>query len=106
MELRIVSRIADGGYADVWNAVDELDRNVAVKLIRASAAVVSDALAHARALVRAAHQNVVTVYSIESVIDPDTGTETKGIVMELIQGETLEKRLRGRAFAQGELLSS
>ncbi len=104
MELRIGSRIADGGYADVWNGVDELGRHVAVKLIRASAAVVSDAITHARALVLAAHPNVVAVFSIESVIDPDTGAEVKGIVMELLKGETLEKRLRRKAFTRSELV--
>lgn len=104
MDIILGSRIDGGGYADIWSAEDELGRPVAVKLIRASAALVSDAAAHARALVRAAHRNIVTIYSIETVIDPDTGVETKGIVMELLRGNTLEKLLKGRAFQRDEVL--
>lgn len=103
MNIDIKDRIGDGGFADVWSAMDELGREVAVKFVRASAAVISDAEAHARALVRAAHRNIVAVYSIETIIDPETGVDTRGIVMELLKGHTLEKRLRGTRLDRAEV---
>lgn len=103
MNVRLGNRIGDGGFADVWSAEDELGREVAVKLVRASAAVISDAEAHARALVRAAHPNIVAVYSIETIKDPETGNDVRGIVMELLRGETLQRRLKGRMLERQEV---
>jgi len=102
MDVRLGNRIGDGGFADVWSAEDELGREVAVKLVRASAAVISDVEAHARALVRAAHPNIVAVYSIETIKDPETGNDIRGIVMELLRGETLQRRLKGRMLERQE----
>lgn len=79
----------------MWKATDALDRDVAVKIVRASAAVMSSALAHAKALARTSHPNVVSVLSFEKVKDPDSGKSVDGIVMELLEGKTLAERLRG-----------
>jgi serine/threonine protein kinase len=77
--------LGEGGFADVWKAQDELDRDVAVKIVRASGAGMSSALNHAKALARATHQNVVSVLSLEKVRDPDSGRMLNCVVMELIR---------------------
>jgi len=103
MKLRIDSRLDDGAFADVWKARDELDREVAVKIVRASGAAFSSALDHAKALARANHPNVVSVLSFETVLDPDSNAEVECIVMELIRGTTLAKRLSGPRFSAPEV---
>ncbi len=99
MKLIIESRLDEGGFADVWKAKDELDRDVAVKIVRVSGAVFSSALNHAKALARARHPNVVSVLSFETVADPDSGVEVECIVIELVRGATLAKRLTGARFS-------
>ncbi|MBN8443832.1 MAG: protein kinase [Thauera sp.] len=91
MKIQILEPLGDGGFGDVWKARDELDRTVAVKIIREANEGVADALAHARALARAAHPNVVAVLTIERVEDPATKQEKDGVVMELLEGVTLEE---------------
>jgi tRNA A-37 threonylcarbamoyl transferase component Bud32 len=83
-------QIDDGQFANVWLATDELGREVAVKIVKDSAVDVSDALDHAVALARVKHKNIVTVYSIDKVVDPHTDKECDAVVMELIEGTTLE----------------
>jgi hypothetical protein len=94
--------LGDGGFADVWKATDELDRDVAVKIVRASGAVLSSALAHAKALARTNHPSIVSVISLDTVEDPDSGELVPGIVMELIEGVTLSTRLQGPKFSVDE----
>src|SRR2546427_10525545 len=73
MQITLGERLGEGAFGDVYEAVDELGRRLAVKIIRPSAAAFSTALDHARALARAQHPNVVSIYSLEKVPDPDTG---------------------------------
>ncbi len=102
MKIKLISRLGDGGFADVWKAKDELDRDVAVKIVRASGAVMSSALSHAKALARTSHPNVVSVISLEKVKDPESSARVDGIVMELIEGITLAERLRGSKLSAAE----
>jgi tRNA A-37 threonylcarbamoyl transferase component Bud32 len=102
LKLRIKSKIDEGGFADVWRAKDELDRDVAVKIVRPANVGTANALAHAKALARAHHPNVVTVYSVDRVVDPELRVEVDCVVMELIQGVTLEKRLAGAKVSASE----
>lgn len=95
MKVTLHSRLGDGGFADVWKATDGLGRDVAVKIVRASAAVMSSALAHARALARTSHPNIVSIISLERVNDPSSKAEVDGIVMELLEGTTLAQRFQG-----------
>ena len=103
MKVELVEFIADGGFADVWKAKDELGRIVAVKIIREASVDVSSALDHARALAKTDHINVVKVYSIDKVIDPSTQSEVDGVIMEYINGETLEKYLESTTLSIIEL---
>lgn len=106
MKLRLIEKLGDGAFADVWRARDdELEREVAVKIIREASLGVADALAHAKALARASHHNVVSVFDIAKIVDPDTGVEVDCVVMELLQGVTLAERLKNKELSLSEALN-
>lgn len=87
------AKLDGGAYADIWTATDRFGRPVVVKFVRPSMAAESDAMAHAVALARATHPNVVTLYAVERIHNPDRGLLEDGIVMEFLEGLTLKKRL-------------
>lgn len=105
MKLKLIKKLGDGAFADVWQALDELDREVAVKVIRPANEGVADALAHAKALARASHPNVVAVHTLETITDPDTGNNVDCVVMELLHGQTLSERLKDTKLTLPELHS-
>ncbi|MCI3948747.1 MAG: serine/threonine protein kinase [Acidimicrobiales bacterium] len=85
---RLVRRLARGGMAEVWEAVDEiLSRPVAVKILlphlAADDAFVTRFRREAVAAARLSHPHIVAVF--------DTWTDDgyEGIVMELVRGTTL-----------------
>ncbi len=93
----IISRIGSGGMSDVFKAVDtKLNRNVAVKILKAEYAentsFVSKFRAEAQSAAGLMHPNIVNVYDVGE----DGGLYY--IVMELVEGITLkhyiEKKLR------------
>ena len=95
---RIGSRIARGGMASVYEALDErLDRTVAVKIMHAG---LSDSdsdrdfaqrfVSEARAAARLTHPNVVAVY------DQGRHQGLPYLVMEYVQGNTLRDLLTQR----------
>lgn len=100
----IVSRLGMGGMGVVYLAHDpELDRRVALKLVRPEA----DSSMHkarlqreAQAMARLSHPNIVTVYELG---------EFAGqlyIAMEYVEGQTLGQWLRGaKQRSQGEILA-
>ena len=88
----LVERLARGGSADVWRARDErLDREVAVKLLHPH--LLSDDTSRlrlgteGRVAASLSHPGIVAVYDVE----PEG--ETPALVMELINGESLNVRL-------------
>ena len=93
MVVSLLEHIGEGGFGDIWRGIDNLDRPVAVKIIRAESIGMADALTHAKALARAHHRNVVTVFGVERVVDPKTNQDCDCVVMEFLEGETLAKRL-------------
>jgi tRNA A-37 threonylcarbamoyl transferase component Bud32 len=103
MDITLLEKLGDGAFADVWRAKDQLDREVAIKIIRPASLGIADALSHAKALARADHRNVVSVYSLEKIVDPDMGIPVDCVVMELLNGDTLTKRLSGTKFTLLEL---
>src|SRR3954468_6663009 len=89
---RLGERLGAGGMGEVYQAYDErLDRWVAVKLIRPEA--VENATARerfrreARAAARLSHPSIVQIHDIVESAASDA------IVMELVEGESLSRRL-------------
>lgn len=103
--LKLLKPAGDGAFGDVWEATDQLGRRVAVKIIRPAQVNVADALAHAKALARVNHENVVTVHQISQVIDPITEQLVDCIVMEFIEGETLAIRLKQPSMSANDTVS-
>ncbi|MGP7961106.1 Stk1 family PASTA domain-containing Ser/Thr kinase [Sanguibacter sp. A247] len=95
----VVSRIARGGMATVYRAVDRrLDREVALKIMHAHLAdgaegadFVSRFRREARAAARLAHPGLVAVF------DQGVDGDTSYLTMELVDGTTLRRRLRDQA---------
>ncbi|MFL6260589.1 MAG: protein kinase domain-containing protein [Thermoanaerobaculia bacterium] len=99
----VLDRIGAGGMGVVYAAYDpELDRRVAVKLLRpdrfSSEAGRLRLLREAQALARLTHPNVVAVY------DAGTFGERVFVAMELVEGETLRQWLRAEPRSWREVL--
>ncbi len=86
---RLVERLGEGGMGTVFLAVDpQLDRQVALKLLRASTGTADELattrlLREARAMAKVSHRNVVSVY------DAGLSNGRAWIAMELFRGSTL-----------------
>jgi hypothetical protein len=90
---QVLREIGHGGMGVVYEAQDEaLNRRVAIKVMAANRAKDRDARARfsreARAVAAIEHQNVVPIYQVGE----ERGTPF--IVMPLLQGESLEARLK------------
>lgn len=93
--VRLVSPLAEGGMGTIWVAYHEsLDRDVAVKLVSSELLKRRPKVAkrfdrEAASLAQLRHPNVVEIY--------DHGTTSSGIpyiVMELLEGRTLRRRIK------------
>ena len=96
---RLIAPIGEGGMATIWRAVDEqLDREVAVKLLRSQfgtdAGFAARFKQEARSAGSLAHHNIVPVYDYGT--DADDGTQY--IVMQMVEGEDLASVLRERGY--------
>jgi serine/threonine-protein kinase len=92
---RVRERVARGGLATVYTALDErLDRTVALKIVHptqaAEAQFVDRFIAEARAIARLTHPNVVAAY------DQGTHHGLPYLVMEYVKGRTLREILGTR----------
>jgi len=92
----VLAMLGAGGMGEVYTAYDpELDRKVALKVIRErggshmETAARARLLAEAQALARLSHPNVVTIYDVGTVDDDDVY-----IAMEFIEGKTFGAWLR------------
>src|ERR1044071_7003304 len=92
---RLLERVGAGGMGTVYAAYDpDLDRGVALKIVRVPAERRDAAFAEAQALARLSHPNVVPVH--------DVGLEGEHvtIVMEWVRGETLRRAVEGKPWRQ------
>src|SRR3954467_9814896 len=101
----ITSHLGSGGMGDVYQAVDKkLGRNVAIKRLPAALASDPEHLSRfrreAQVLASLNHPNIAHVYGLE-----ESG-ETRFIVMELVEGETVQARLRRGPLAVTEALTT
>jgi len=90
----LIERLGTGGMGEVFAAFDpQLDRKVALKLLRGGATSATEArarlLREAQAMARLQHPNVAAVHDVGTVDD------RVFIAMEFIDGETLSDWLRG-----------
>ncbi|MDQ3300590.1 MAG: protein kinase [Myxococcota bacterium] len=97
------ARLGEGTAGEVYRAHDEqLGRPVALKFVTATRAG-EDALAHARALARVAHPNIVTVFEVTRLKHPTSAAPSSVVVMELIEGTPLAERI-GTSMTREEML--
>ena len=98
----IIALLGAGGMGEVYRARDTaLGRDVAVKVLSGAletAASQSRFDREARALAALNHPHIATLYAVETL------TNTRALVMELVEGDTLADRLaRGRITAHEAL---
>ncbi len=98
---QILAPLGAGGMGEVYRALDpRLDREVAIKVVRAERLADPDRRARfvreARAASTLNHPNIVTIHEIESDGDIDF------IVMELVQGRTLDALIPKGGMRLGE----
>src|SRR5262245_34736909 len=89
---RIVARLGSGGMGEVYEARDErLGRNVAVKVLSPHLMNTPQARdrfqRESRAVGALQHPNICTIHDVG-----DIGNGHAYLVMELLQGETLQQR--------------
>ena len=99
----ILALVGKGGMGEVYAAYDpELDRKIALKLLRARSADVHSRtrlLREAKAIARLSHANVVVVH------DAGTFDERVFIAMEFVDGETLKDWLAAAPRTRREILA-
>jgi len=105
---RIEERIGSGGMGEVYRAHDtRLGRDVAIKILPHGLTADPDRQARlereARVLAALNHPNIGAVYGFEESVT-ETGETVRGIVLELIEGETLSERVRRGPLPIGEAL--
>jgi Tol biopolymer transport system component len=100
----IVAPLGAGGMGEVYRATDStLKRQVAVKILPPGMAADPDRLARfqreAEVLASLNHPHIAAVYGLEHA------SETKALVMELVEGPTLAERIERGAIPVDEALS-
>ena len=99
----ILAALGRGGMGEVYEARDtKLGRNVAIKVLPATFIHDPQRLARfqreARMLASLNHPNIATIYGLEQY------ESVHYLIMELVRGETLAKRLRAGALTVHEVL--
>jgi hypothetical protein len=108
----ISDQIGAGGMGEVYRATDtRLGRAVAIKLLPASFTSDSDRISRfqreAELLAALNHANIAQIYGVEPLSGSgDAGSGAMSLIMELIEGETLEQRLREGPLSIEDALST
>ena len=90
---QVTAKIGEGGMGEVYRARDtKLDRDVALKVLPQAFTDDPDRLARfereAKVLASLNHPNIAAIYGIEEADD------TRALVLELVEGPTLEDRIK------------
>ena len=98
----IVEPIGSGGMGEVYRARDpRLDRDVAIKILRASVLLDPDWRARftheAKAVSALSHPHIVTIHDI------GTERDIAFMVMEFVQGQTLDRMIPASVAASGSV---
>ena len=94
----ILDPIGAGGMGEVYRARDtKLNRDVAIKILLPAVANDPDRLARfsreAQVLASLNHPNIAAIYGLEEG-PAEAGLHVRALVMELVEGPTLDERLR------------
>ena len=105
---RITGQLGSGGMGIVYEAQDlDLGRKVALKFLPPRLSTDQNALDRFHLEARSAsalnHPNICTIYAVERV-PLENGQEQSFIAMELLEGETLDRRLAAGAVPLDRLL--
>jgi eukaryotic-like serine/threonine-protein kinase len=97
----ILDKLGEGGMGEVYRARDtRLKRDVAIKILPEAFALDGDRLARfereAQLLASLNHPHIAAIYGVEE------SSGTRGLVLELVEGETLAERLQRGAMPVGE----
>ena len=92
-QYKVTSKLGEGGMGEVWRAEDtKLGRDVALKMLPDAFAENPDRLARfereARVLASLSHPNIAGIHGLEEV------DGKRFLVMELVEGETLDERIQ------------
>ena len=109
----VTGLLGAGGMGDVYRARDtRLGRDVAIKILPPAFTADPDRLARfereARVLASLNHPNIAAIYGIEDAApagSTENGHHVCGLVLELVEGETLAERLRRGAIPIAEALA-
>ena len=100
---KVIRRLGQGGMGVVYEAVDQkLGRHVAVKLLGET--IGEDTAALERFWVEARAASALNHPAICTIHDLDESTESPFIVMELLEGSSLEMAYHGRVMPYARLL--
>src|SRR5580658_7300489 len=99
---RIIGQLGSGGMGVVYEAQDlDLGRRVALKFLPPQLSRDQSALdrflLEARTASALNHPNICTIYAVEKA-QLENGPEQSFIAMELLEGETLDRRLSAGAM--------
>lgn len=95
--LALLERLGGGTFGDVYRAWDaQLEREVALKLLRGGAPDSSRLIAEGRLLARVRHEHVVSVHGV------GTHEGRVGLWMELVRGVTLEQLLVSKGVSDAD----
>ena len=100
----ITAKLGQGGMGEVWRARDtKLGRDVAIKILPPAFTQDVDRLARfereARLLAQLNHPNIAAIYGLEEQ------EGSRGLVMELVEGETIADRLSRGTMTTEEALA-
>ncbi|MBX7080711.1 MAG: serine/threonine-protein kinase, partial [Nannocystaceae bacterium] len=100
----VLARLGRGGDGIVYAAWDpELDRRVAIKLLRRAGGREARLVREARMLAKLSHPNIVKLHDVERDVDADDGV-TVFLVMEYLGGGDLARWLAQRRRGVAELV--